>query len=408
MLTTLSSHLVGHSYLKCPSRRRRLPGARCSTFGVYCAMAGTVPRPTALWAYRAFGGIIPLEVWLPFARGGWLLVAFVIALSTLTQRRLFASWWILPAVIVAVMLAHVATLSSHRFAVPILPLVFVMISGPFYSAITIALHWITLRRWRIALAFLSVMVALGLQRESPGLNVRYAAADLDTMNEVNQVDPILGRSVRITPAAGGRRTAMILSDEYLPAGDVRLRIRARRGHSTAGIDTPVARVTFISSDGAPGCAEDLPLGSFVTDRFADIWLFCKLPSEGPATLIVDVLGVVDLAFDDIRMTWLPVSSRDRGTQTASSSVLSAELVPTPSGHDHDNFVRGHAQPTRSPHGCGRNTAREERPRQTASHCQRETCRGYCVRIRCQPAPGNASRRPDRATSTRPAGRRLRA
>ena len=42
-----------------------------------------VPRPAAVWLWRASTGLIPLEVFTAIARGGWLLMLFIVALVML-------------------------------------------------------------------------------------------------------------------------------------------------------------------------------------------------------------------------------------------------------------------------------------------------------------------------------------
>src|SRR4029450_1408220 len=87
-----------------------------------------VPRPAAVWLARASGGLGPLEIILPAARGGWLLLALIVACVTL-RRNQWQELWLLPAIIAALMAVHLATISSHRFAAPILPLALSLTPG---------------------------------------------------------------------------------------------------------------------------------------------------------------------------------------------------------------------------------------------------------------------------------------
>ena len=96
-----------------------------------------MPRPTAVWLWRATTGLVPLEFFAAIARGGWLLAVFVASLWMLGRQGL-RDWWALPAAVLMLMAVHVATLSSHRFAVPILPVVFVLVSGPLRAAVRAA------------------------------------------------------------------------------------------------------------------------------------------------------------------------------------------------------------------------------------------------------------------------------
>jgi len=291
-------------FVAMPSTAARLLVRKALYFWGVLRDGWNVPRPAALWIYRASAGVVPLEALLPLARGGWLLIGFVVGLVFLSRRGLLATWWIVPAVPLALLFAHVITLSSHRFAVPILPLVFVTISGPLIAAFHRVLAWTKSAWWRTAALTAAVALGIALQWVPVPVRVRYQAADSDAMNEINRVDPVLQRTVRFVGADGGRRAAMILADEYWPAGNVRLTIRARRGAAHAsGSDMAVARATIVALDGKVACAEDIPLGILHEDRFADVWIHCNLKSDGPVTLIVETMGVIDLAFADVTLWW---------------------------------------------------------------------------------------------------------
>src|SRR4029450_7785276 len=71
----------------------------------------------------------------PAARGGWLFLALIVSCVTL-RRNQWQELWLLPAIIAALVAVHLATISSHRFAVPILPVVFVLIAGAIARLIT--------------------------------------------------------------------------------------------------------------------------------------------------------------------------------------------------------------------------------------------------------------------------------
>jgi 4-amino-4-deoxy-L-arabinose transferase-like glycosyltransferase len=88
-----------------------------------------VPRPAAVWLWRATTGLVPYEVFGMLARGGWLLALFAAAWLML-GREGGRRWWGIPVVVLLLMTVHLITLSSHRFAVPALPLIFVLVSGP--------------------------------------------------------------------------------------------------------------------------------------------------------------------------------------------------------------------------------------------------------------------------------------
>ena len=305
---TYSTGLVGEpsgvSYLiEMPAAASRLALRKVLYFWGIRRDGWNVPRPAAWWLYRGSRGLIPLEAALPLARGGWLLVGFVLGTIMLWRRGLLAEWWVLPAIVLAVLFAHVATLSSHRFAVPILPIVFIIVCGPVGWSLQLVGKWV-LQSWRrIAGAGVIAAVLVALQWAPSRGEVRYRATELDMFDEIDRHDPLAGRTVRFVDVARGRRAAMILGDEHMPAGELRWTISARRGDGSARPDTPVAHVRLLTLDGIVACEEDVPYGILFLDRFTDVWIPCRLPSEGPATLFVETLGVVDLAFDQVTLSW---------------------------------------------------------------------------------------------------------
>jgi len=289
-------------FLQMPSAAARLAVRKALYFWGILRDGWNVPRPAALWLYRASGGLVPLEVLLPLARGGWLLIAMLTAVILLMRQKRTATGWILVAIVGLVLSAHIATLSSHRFAVPILPLVFVLISGPLTSAAGTGLTWMKSHRWRWGVALAALVTGIALQWSPQWVVIRYDPANLDAMNEVNRTDPLVSRPVRFVAHGRGRRTAMILTDEFLPAGTVTVAIEARREASDLAADKPVARVSLFELDGHVACDEDIPFGILRDDRFGNVWIPCRVNSEGPATLIVDSLGAVDLSFSALTLT----------------------------------------------------------------------------------------------------------
>lgn len=264
-----------------------------------------VPRPAGLWLYRATGGMIPLDVSLPLARGGWVLLACLGGLVAFMRGGAWRQWWIVPAVIGAVWTAHVLTLSSHRFAVPILPLAFVFAAGPVSAAAAGAARWLSQAPWRVAGAIAVSVLAVAFQWLVPAPPaVAFAAADLDAMNAVNVV-AVSGQRLRTAPAADGVRAAMILSDEYFARGRYQVRLTAARSDAALAPDLPVARVTVMSGDGTVRCREDVPAGLLPTGLLGDVWVPCVLRADGPATLVVEALGRTDLSFGDVAFLRAP-------------------------------------------------------------------------------------------------------
>lgn len=212
-----------------------------------------MPRPAGLWLFRASGGLLPLDVTLPLARGGWLLVASLIATAWMWWRGALARWWVLPAVVAAGCAAHVATFSSHRFAVPFLPVIFVMVAGPLASATRSAWQWASRGHLRQGVLFAIVLLTIAFQWTDGPREIALRAAALDASIIRNVVDPESGRLLRFVPAAVGARVAVVLADECLPKGPYQLLVTAKRGAASTGRDTAVARVTVAMADGSARC-----------------------------------------------------------------------------------------------------------------------------------------------------------
>jgi hypothetical protein len=257
-----------------------------------------VPRPAAVWVARATAGLVPLDFLLPFARGGWLLIAFVAACLALGRTR-WQQFWLLPALVAALLALHLATISSHRFAIPVLPIVFIVIAGPIAGAV------LRLKPLGI-IAVVAVGVAgLAMQTRVWPVTYRLRPTELDGVNGENRREAD-GRLVRFSDAARGRRVAFALYDEYLPAGRVVVHMRARRGVRAPPPSTPVARVRLFLLEGGTPCEVLISVDEFpVQDQWTPVGVGCTLAHDGPARLIVDTLGRADLSFSDIVLQWRP-------------------------------------------------------------------------------------------------------
>lgn len=259
-----------------------------------------VPRPIAVWLWRDTTGLLPLELFDAIARGGWLLIMFLVSLWLLgpTGLRL---WWGLPVAVLTLMLVHVAVLSSHRFAVPVLPIVFVLISGPVAAALARLAN--TLRAPAIAAATTVLVVVLVLmQFQSWPLAMFLRAVDLDGQSADNLEDPVSHTQVRFADAKRGERPVVLLTDQYLPRGRVRVDVTMRRsGHSTK--PGPLARIALIELDGHVACAREITADLVAADRFTLVDTPCRVTRDTPATLAIFTLGNADLAIDGVDLIW---------------------------------------------------------------------------------------------------------
>jgi hypothetical protein len=279
-----------------PRREAWLVGRKLLYFWGILRDGWNPPRPGAVWLARAAGGLVPLDVILPAVRGGWLLVAFLAACLAF-QKRQWQTVWLLPATVATLMAVHLVTISSHRFAVPILPVVSVVIAGVIAHAVT---------RFPRATAVVGVVafaVGSAMQMKEWPVVYRLQSTELDGVNGENRDDPD-GRPVRFSDAARGRRVALALYDEYLPSGSVLLRLRIRRGGADLPASLPVAHVRLFLLDGASPCDADVTIGQIgAPDRWVPVYISCSLPHDGTARLIVETLGQVDLSFSDVTLRW---------------------------------------------------------------------------------------------------------
>lgn len=253
-----------------------------------------VPRPAALWLSRATFGALPLAWTLPLARGGWILIGVIAALA-LWPRGRWRDWWIVPAAIAGVMLVHVITLASHRFAVPILPLALAIVAGP--------LAWMARGVWsrpalRVA-AGLVLVAGLGAQCLPPRLSYHLRAVDVDGDGAPPMLDAAIGEIVRDAPIAPGPRTVTLVTDEFLPAGAWDIGV-GLRGLTAVTDDAIAARVRVFLPDGTQPCARTVTSLQLSAD-YRTIVLPCTLASSGPVTLSVETLAVLPLRVRDVRL-----------------------------------------------------------------------------------------------------------
>jgi hypothetical protein len=279
-----------------PRLELRLLGRKFMYFWGVLRDGWNVPRPGAVWLARATGGLLPLDLVLPVVRGGWILAALIVACLTLRGDQ-WREFWLLPGIIATLMSVHMVTISSHRFAIPVLPVAFILVAG--------IVSRVVFRARALGLAVMVVIIAAGSTMQAYQWPVRYRLqpTELDGVNGENRSEPD-GRLVRVSDAARGQRAAFALYDEYLPSGPVTLRLQIRRGAGELPAGTPVARVSLFLLDGSPPCYTQVTIGQLSAPgewtRFA---VACSLASDGPARLIADTLGRVDLSFGDVLLQW---------------------------------------------------------------------------------------------------------
>ena len=260
-----------------------------------------VPHPAATWIWRATTGVIPLTLIEPAVAGGWLLVACVISI-VLLRREGRRRWWVLLVSAAAILAVHVITIGSYRFAMPLLPLFYVLASGPLAAAARVIAP--ALRTRAVAAGFVVLLsVATAAQFQRWPLRVSYDAAALEGVTAANTVDEISGTTVRSADAARGLRPVALLPDTHMPRGALRVSARLRKTTASASAEAPVARVSLTQLNGRNACVADVLASHLRTDAFTDVSLLCDLDRDGPATLAVFSTGVEDLSIDSIDLAW---------------------------------------------------------------------------------------------------------
>jgi hypothetical protein len=257
------------------------------------------------------------------------MVLFLVAWWWLGKEG-WQQWWILPVSVVTVMAVHIATLSSHRFAVPTLPVVFVLISGPLAAAARAMMP--SLRAPMVAGAVMLVAaIVVAMQFQGWPLAHTYRAAALEGIAADNLVDAVSGRPARFASAGRGERPVLLLPDEYLPSGSLTVEVTVRRTGPAASDATLVARVALVELDGRIACAHEVTAGELAEDVFSAVAIPCLLSKDTAATLAVHSLGTVDFAVDEVRFAWtngqFPVTSGQfKGHSGESGTEGTSELV----------------------------------------------------------------------------------
>jgi hypothetical protein len=249
-----------------------------------------VPRASALLIARLTFGAVSLVVCEALARSATSVFALGGAALILGTSRLRRELWVLPAVIGATLGLHIVSISSHRFAIPVLPVLF-LLAG---IALATGTHWL-LRRvsarmlWvgLLALtAWAGVAVACRLSAHA-----RVEGEDLDGILADDVVDERASNGrARYADAARGQREMAVLTDEFLPKGGFRLTLELRADR--AG---DVGEVTMPIEGGSDACRETLR--SSGRSGYERVIVDGMLPADASVKVIVTTKGVADVWLD---------------------------------------------------------------------------------------------------------------
>jgi 4-amino-4-deoxy-L-arabinose transferase-like glycosyltransferase len=259
-----------------------------------------VPHPSAVWIWRASTGALPLSVIEPVARGGWLLIACLVALAVM-RREGWRTWWGLPASIAAILAVHVITLGSYRFAVPLLPALYALASGPMHAAVRAILPPTRTLALAVPAALIAGLIIAAQFRTWP-LHASYEAAALDGLAARNVVDEVSHRSSRQADAARGIRPIVLLAEQYFPYGTMQVQAHGRRLTESAP-PTAALRMAMTDLSGTVLCTIDVPAAALQQDRYSPFGMACPLAHDLVGTVAIFSLGTTDIAIDTLSLTW---------------------------------------------------------------------------------------------------------
>lgn len=183
-----------------------------------------VPRGSALFFSRLTLGAVSLSSSATIARSLVPIVALLGGVVVLFSRRLRRDFWILPGVLAVTVGIHMLTLSSFRFAVPVLPVVY-LLTG---IGAVVAARWITKRletRWLIVvLVVLAGWAGFALaSQRTLRLDVEGEELDGVEADDVRDSEASNGLA-RFADRVRGRREMAILTEEFLPSGPFRVTV----------------------------------------------------------------------------------------------------------------------------------------------------------------------------------------
>jgi hypothetical protein len=186
--------------------------------------------------------------------------------------------------------------SSYRFAVPLLPILFAIAAAPLVHVA----WWLVASRSRYVACLALVVVFAAMQRGAWPLRYELTAAQTDGLNATDILDPQSG-VVRVADAARGRRAAILLSDEALPRGtfDVVIRMKV-----LADAREQAVVQAWLQTDAATRiCERVIEARTSPAGEWFSVEMPCTLRADTVATVVVETTGVVDVAFESLRLRW---------------------------------------------------------------------------------------------------------
>lgn len=191
----------------------------------------SMPSAAPILLSRVFLGALPLDLLQTIARGVVPLLGFLGMGLVLSRRELRKRLWVFPATIGVLLSVHLVLISSHRFALPVYPYIFL------FAAVGLA--WIGRRIRRYAGRYVPMALGCGciwlvgaLLVNSPS-HFHVEAEDLEGSPLTVVDDPRAHNGVsRFHAPSRTRHLLGLLPQELFPAGffDMHLSVRSETQH----------------------------------------------------------------------------------------------------------------------------------------------------------------------------------
>ena len=201
-----------------PSAALALAGRKLLYFSGIEKDGWHVPGTAPIWLSRFLLDGVSLDRLQTFSRSAIPLLGLAGLWIVLRRPVLRRTLWIFPATVGILMGTHAVFISSYRFALPVLPYIFLLAA---IALVRVAKGLAPLLRRRACMAILVAIVWLALAAwvQTPGAFYRIEAEELEASPATVVRDPLAGnRTALFRGRTGERRLLGMLSSERFPAG----------------------------------------------------------------------------------------------------------------------------------------------------------------------------------------------
>ena len=177
-----------------------------------------VPGAAPIWLSRLLLDGVSLDRLQTLSRSAIPLLGLAGLCIMLRRPALRRTLWILPATVGTLMGTHAVFISSYRFALPVLPYIFLLAA---IALVRVARELAPLLRRRACMATIVAIVWMAIVAftQSPGTLFRIQAVELEASPTTVVRDPFAGNgTVLFRGQTGERRLLGMLSSERFPAG----------------------------------------------------------------------------------------------------------------------------------------------------------------------------------------------